>query len=165
MPNIAYNVNQKRKIRSSLVSVLSIFLILCIDQISKAVISSKLSPGESIPVIKNILHITFIKNTGAAFGLFKSSIYFFITVSIVAVIIIGNILLKGIRNDKFFKNFLFNFALILIISGAIGNLMDRIVLRYVIDFIDLRIWPVFNFADSAITTGTALLVISFTKKN
>ena len=164
MPNIVYNASQERKRKSSFLSVLSIFLILFLDRVSKADISSKLSPGESIPIIKNVLHLTFVKNTGAAFGLFKNSTYFFIAVSVIAVVIIGAVLLKAIRNDKFFGNFLFNFSLILIMSGALGNLIDRVSLRYVIDFIDFRIWPVFNFADSSITIGTALLLISFTKK-
>jgi signal peptidase II len=55
----------------------------------------------------------------------------------------------------------FNFGLILIVSGALGNLIDRLRFGYVIDFIDVRIWPVFNIADSAITIGTLLLFISF----
>ena len=162
MPNIAYNANQKRKKRrSSIIGVLSVVLILLIDQVSKVVISSKLSPGESIPIIKDILHITFVKNTGAAFGLFKDSTFFFIVVSVFAVVIIGSIFLKAVRNGIFYDNFLFNFGLILIMSGALGNLIDRARLRYVVDFIDLRIWPVFNFADTSITIGTALLAISF----
>jgi len=162
MPNIAYNANQKRKKRrSSIIGVLSVVLILLIDQVSKVVISSKLSPGESIPIIKDILHITFVKNTGAAFGLFKDSTFFFIVVSVIAVVIIGSIFLKAVRNGIFYDNFLFNFGLILIMSGALGNLIDRARLRYVVDFIDLRIWPVFNFADTSITIGTALLAISF----
>jgi signal peptidase II len=161
MPNIAYSASQKRKRKSSFLIILSVFSVLIIDQISKAVISSKLSVGQSIPIIKDILHITFIKNTGAAFGLFKNSIYFFIAVSVVAVFIIGGILLKAVKNDKFFQNFIFNFGLILIMSGAIGNLIDRIRLRYVIDFIDVRIWPIFNFSDISITIGTTLLIIYF----
>ena len=164
MPNIAYSASQKRKRRSSVLTILSIFLILLIDQLSKAAISSKLSPGESIPIIKDILHITFVKNTGAAFGLFKNSILFFIAVSIIAVAVIARMLLKAIKNDKFFNSLILNIGLIFIMSGAIGNLIDRVSMRYVIDFIDLRVWPVFNLADSFITIGTTLLVISFAKR-
>lgn len=162
MPNIAYNASQKRKRRrSSVLIILSVILILLIDQVSKLVVSSKLSLSQSIPIIKNILHITFVKNTGAAFGLFKDNIFFFIAVSVIAIVTIGAMLLKAIKNDKFYDNFLFNFGLVLIMSGALGNLIDRISLRYVIDFIDVRVWPVFNFADTFITIGTALLIISF----
>ncbi|MDO8603459.1 MAG: signal peptidase II [Candidatus Omnitrophota bacterium] len=163
MPNTAYNVNQKKKRISSIVSVLSFLLILSMDRVSKTVVSSRLSVGQSIPIIKNMLHITFVKNTGAAFGLFKNSTYFFIAVSMIAVIMIGAVLIKAVRNRNFSEKFLFNFSLILIMAGALGNLIDRISLRYVIDFIDVRIWPVFNIADSAITAGTALLIISFAR--
>ena len=163
MPNIAYSASQKRKRISSIASVLSVFLILLIDQVSKSVISSRLSAGQSIPIIKNVLHITFVKNTGAAFGLFKNSAYFFILVSIIAVVVIGTIITRAVRSDKFLSNPVLNFGLILIISGALGNLIDRVRLLYVIDFIDFRIWPVFNIADSSITIGTALLIISFAK--
>ncbi len=163
MQNIAYNANQKKRRISSLITILSIFLILLIDQVSKLVVSSKLSIGQSIPIIKDALHITFVKNTGAAFGLFKSNTYFFIAISIVAVAIIGVILIKAINNGKFLDNFLCNFGLVLIMSGALGNLIDRVNLQYVIDFIDVRIWPVFNIADSSITVGTAALIIYFAR--
>lgn len=164
MPNIAYSANQKKKRISSAVSILSIFLILLADQLSKAAISSRLSEGQSMPIIRDALHITFVKNTGAAFGLFKDSTYFFSAVSIIAIVMIGAILIKAIRNGKFAENLLYSFSLVLIMAGAMGNLIDRLTLRYVIDFIDVRIWPVFNIADSSITIGTALLIISFTKK-
>ncbi|MDP2921640.1 MAG: signal peptidase II [Candidatus Omnitrophota bacterium] len=164
MPNTAYSANQKRKKISSLLSVFSIFLILLIDQASKFLISSSLSQGQSIPIIKGVLHITFVKNTGAAFGLLKNSTYFFILVSVAAVVVIGAILIRSLKSGKFLQNPLFNFSLILIISGAIGNLIDRVRFLYVIDFIDFRIWPVFNVADSAITIGTVLLIFSLSKK-
>jgi len=163
MLNIVYNASQKKKRISSIVSILSIFLILSIDQITKVVISSKLSLGQSIPIIKDVLHITFVKNTGAAFGLFKDNVYFFIAISIIAAITIGVILINTIRKGEFLDNFLRNFGLILVVSGALGNLIDRVRLMYVIDFIDVRIWPVFNIADSSITAGTALLILFFTK--
>ena len=83
---------------------------------------------------------------------------FFIAVSVTAIIIIGAMLIKSIRN----KGFL-DIGLILIMSGALGNLIDRVRLGYVIDFIDVRVWPVFNIADSAITIGTILLITSFIK--
>ena len=158
MPNTAYSVSQKKRRIKNLLNVLCIFLVLLIDQVSKAIISSKLSLGRSIPIIKRVFYITSVRNTGAAFGLFKNSTYFFIAVSIAAIIIIGAALIKSIRN----KGSL-NIGLILIMSGALGNLIDRVRLGYVVDFIDFRVWPVFNIADSAITIGTILLVFSFIK--
>ncbi|PIP68258.1 MAG: signal peptidase II [Candidatus Omnitrophica bacterium CG_4_9_14_0_2_um_filter_42_8] len=163
MPNTAYNASQKKKRISNIAGILSLFLILLIDQVSKSVIVSRLALGQSIPIIKNVLHITFIKNTGAAFGLFKNSTYFFIAVSVIAVILIGIVLVNSAGKGSFSEKFLFHYSLILIMAGALGNLIDRISLKYVIDFIDFRIWPVFNIADSSITIGTALLIISFTR--
>jgi signal peptidase II len=163
MPNTAYNASQKKKRINNIASILSLFLILLIDQVSKSVIVSRLALGQSIPIIKNVLHITFVKNTGAAFGLFKNSTYFFIAVSVIAVMLIGVVLVKAVRRGNFSEKFLFHYSLILIMAGALGNLIDRISLRYVIDFIDVRIWPVFNIADSSITIGAALLIISFAR--
>ena len=160
MPNTAYSASQKKRRIKNLLNVLCIFLVLLIDQVSKAIISSKLSLGQSIPIIRRVWHITSVRNTGAAFGLFKNSTYFFIAVSILAIIIIGTVLIKSIRNKG-----LLNIGLILIMSGALGNLIDRVRLGYVVDFIDLRVWPVFNIADSAITIGTILLIFSFIKPN
>jgi len=104
-----------------------------------------------------------VKNTGAAFGLFKNSTFFFILVSVAAVVVIGGILVRSVRLGEFLKRKLFNFSLVLIISGAMGNLIDRARFMYVIDFIDFRIWPVFNVADSSITIGTALLIFYFAR--
>ncbi len=163
MPNIAYSASQKKRRINNLIGILAIPLILSIDQFSKAIISSRLSAGQSIPIIKNALHITFVKNSGAAFGLFKNSTYFFIAISVIAVIMIGVILLKVFRSGKFSENVSGNLGLILIMSGAIGNLIDRVSLRYVIDFIDVRVWPVFNIADSSITIGTVILIFSFAR--
>ena len=136
-------------------------MILFLDQFSKALVISNLKTGESIPLIKNILHVTFVKNTGAAFGLFKNGTIVFILISLAAVIFISTLIVKSIKKGNFFSRPLFNTGLIFIVSGAIGNLADRLRLGYVIDFIDVRIWPVFNIADTFITIGTLLIIISF----
>ena len=127
--------------------------ILFFDQLTKYIISKKIPLGESIPIIKNIFHLTYILNRGAAFGIFKNQAHFFIIVSVVAITIIL-ILLRCKRTLGR------QIALSLILSGATGNLIDRIRLEAVIDFLDFRIWPVFNIADSAITIGAELLAYS-----
>lgn len=162
MPSTAYSASQNRKrISSIIVSILSIIAVLLVDQFSKQQVSLKLSVGQSIPIIKNVLHITFVRNTGAAFGLFKNSAVFFILVSIAAILVILTILARSIKQEGFSGKDLFNFGLILIMSGAFGNLIDRLKFGYVIDFIDIRIWPVFNIADSSVTVGTLILVAYF----
>ncbi|MBU4149810.1 MAG: signal peptidase II [Candidatus Omnitrophica bacterium] len=142
-------------------SALFVLLILFIDQYLKYMVRQNLLAGESVPIISNILHITFVTNTGAAFGLFKNATPVFVVISVVAVAFVAMLLIKIIQQGGFFKRPMFNFSLILILSGAIGNLIDRLFFGYVIDFIDVRIWPVFNIADSSITVGTLLLILSF----
>jgi len=145
-------------------SLFSILIVLILDQSLKSFIRLNFLVGESMPIIKNILHVTFVRNTGAAFGLFKNSAPFFIIVSMAAIMVMLYLLLKSVTKGEFLKNFIFNFSLILIISGAFGNLIDRIRFGYVIDFIDVRIWPVFNIADSSITIGSLILILSFMRQ-
>jgi len=114
--------------------------------------------SQSIPIINNVLHMTYILNTGAAFGIFKGMNLLLIWISI---IIIGAILYNY---DKIPKDTVPQIGFALIIGGAIGNLIDRIFLGHVIDFIDFRIWPAFNIADSAISIGAVLLIIYYWKK-
>jgi len=131
--------------------------ILVFDQLTKYIISQAIPPGESIPIIKNVFHITYILNRGAAFGMFKNQMYFFIATAVLAIIFILLILRRRRRWQE-------EIALYLILSGAISNLIDRIRLGAVIDFLDFRIWPVFNIADSAITIGAVLLAIYILKR-
>ena len=151
----------QRRNTQALVAISSILAILAVDQCSKALVHFRLTIGQSIPIIHNILYLTFIKNTGAAFGLFKNGTLIFIVISIVAVVLISALILKSIKKNDFLTDPVFNFGLIFIASGALGNLIDRLRFGYVIDFIDIRIWPVFNIADTSITIGTFLLILSF----
>ena len=151
---------QRRK-QQGIVFFVSIFAILIVDQSLKSLVRLKLAVGESIPLINNIFHITYVTNTGAAFGLFKNSAIFFIIISVVAIAFIAGLILKSIKRAEFMANPRFDLGLIMIISGAIGNLADRLKFGYVIDFIDVRIWPVFNIADTSITIGTMLLILSY----
>ena len=124
--------------------------VLIFDQLSKYFVSKGISLGQSIPVVKNVFHITYILNTGAAFGIFKDKAIIFIIAAIIAIVFI-------LISWRYKANRQTEIALALILSGAIGNLIDRIRLGAVIDFLDFRIWPVFNIADSAITVGVILL--------
>jgi signal peptidase II len=128
-----------------------VFIILTLDQLTKFLASKNLELNNPLPVIKGVFNLTLVHNRGAAFGIFKNQFYFFILSSIAAVILIYSVLKKNKRNN------LYTFSLSLILGGALGNLIDRIFLGYVVDFLDFRIWPVFNLADSAITLGALLL--------
>ena len=138
-----------------------VLVILFCDQFSKVIIINKLSLHQSIPLIKGIFHLTLVYNRGAAFGIFKNQIPLFVFTSLVAIILIY---LDYKRNQQK-ESFSYNLSLALILAGALGNLIDRLFLGYVIDFFDFRIWPVFNIADSAITVGAFLLAYSLLRQN
>ena len=128
-----------------------VLAILSLDQLTKFLVTKNLLYNQSVPVIKGIFLITLIHNRGAAFGILKNQISLFILTAIFAIVLIY-LNLKENRHKKFYS-----ISLSLILAGALGNLVDRIFLGYVIDFLDFRIWPVFNVADSAITIGAILL--------
>jgi len=134
-----------------MVPFIIVFVILSLDQASKAFISGKLQLNQDLPLIKGIFGITLIHNRGAAFGILRNQVFLFIITSVAAIVLIyfG---LKNNRNNKYFV-----VCLSLILAGALGNLIDRARLGYVVDFLNFYIWPVFNIADSAISIGAVLL--------
>ena len=139
-----------------LLSLMIIGTIIVFDRLTKIFFSKLLSLGESLPVIPNIIHMTLVHNTGIAFGLFKDHGIVFIIIPVIAVILLIFNLYYYRQNDAvLIPSYIIGFSLIL--AGAIGNLIDRIMFGYVIDFIDLRVWPVFNVADSAITIGAVIV--------
>ena len=145
----------------SRVNVLLVCLIVAgivgFDRFTKIFFVSSLSVGESIPIIRHVFHFTLVHNTGIAFGLFKNQGMVFVIIPIIAIVLIV-FNMYYYRNDSEVTH-VYIIAFSLILGGAIGNLTDRILYGHVIDFIDFRIWPVFNIADSAITIGTTILLI------
>lgn len=113
-----------------------------------------------IPLIKNILHVTPVLNKGAAFGILQGQTVFLIYVGIVFILFFLISLTKENRRDLLFLT-----SSGLILGGALSNLCDRIFLGYVVDYIDIRVWPVFNLSDSCISIGVFLLFIHSFKKN
>jgi signal peptidase II len=136
-----------------------VFSVLLLDQSAKALASKNILLGQTIPVINNIFHLTLVHNRGAAFGIFKNQTVLFVVTSLVAIIIIG----YKLKTRRTGRLDIFVVSLVLILAGALGNLIDRLFLGYVVDFLDFRIWPVFNIADSAITIGAVLLGLSILK--
>ncbi|MFH0826662.1 MAG: signal peptidase II [Candidatus Omnitrophota bacterium] len=134
-----------------------IIAILALDQLTKFLISRNLSIHESVPVIPRVFHLTLVANRGAAFGILKNQTLLFISTSILAVVLIS----FSLRDNK--QRGLYSFSLSLVLAGALGNLIDRLRFGYVIDFLDFRVWPVFNIADSAITVGALVLGWSLLK--
>lgn len=140
-----------------LVSLWTVIAVVFFDRATKIFFTDTLSWGESIPVIRNFLHFTLVHNTGIAFGLFKNQGIVFIIIPFIAVVLIAYNIYYHRNNARVSRMYIVGFSLIL--AGAIGNLVDRIMFGYVIDFIDFRVWPVFNIADSAITIGTIFILI------
>ncbi len=142
--------------------------VLVLDQATKFLVHKTMALYQSIEIIPNFVHITYLRNTGAAFGFLaggRSTLrtVFFILVSAVAIGCISY-LLKTLRPQQ--KTMMVSLSLIL--GGAIGNLVDRLRMGEVIDFIDLHWyhihWPAFNVADSAISIGVILLFIQMMRK-
>lgn len=136
-------------------------LVLVLDQATKIYVDRSMALHSSITVIENFFNITYLRNKGAAFGILADSKFrlpFFIVVSTVAVGVIF-VVIKKLREDQR----LAAYSLSLIFSGAIGNLIDRVRLGEVIDFLYFHwyehYWPAFNVADSAICVGVFLLAI------
>jgi signal peptidase II len=145
---------KERKIQGEIALIYSVAaLVFLLDQVSKYLVRTTFQQGSSIPVIDNLFHITLVYNTGAAFGMLKAWPYLFVAVSILAVAIVNYILLKKRHVLRTWEKA----ALCFIMAGTLGNLADRIRLGCVVDFIDLRVWPVFNVADSFITIGAVML--------
>lgn len=129
-------------------------LLLTIDQYSKYLAELYLKPIGSVPLIKNIFHLTYARNTGAAFSIFKDKQIFLIIITSIVIVMLIVYLLKIFKS----ANKILNIAFIFIIAGALGNLIDRIRLNYVTDFFDFTLvnFAIFNFADIFVVLGTIL---------
>ena len=135
--------------------ILIILSLIGIDQFSKYLALKYLKGVSSIPIISNVFHLTYVENRGAAFGLFQNNQIIFVVVAMIACIVGLYYLYK---KDL---NLLAKSSIILLISGAIGNMIDRVRLGFVVDYFDFRIiWEyVFNVADIFVVVGTILLCI------
>ena len=127
-------------------------LVIIIDQATKYWIQSRMAYGESAPVIREVFHITYILNPGAAFGILENKTWFFIAVALILLVGVAYLYPRLPANQPIVK-----LGAGLLVGGAIGNLIDRVRIGYVIDFFDFRIWPIFNVADICIVCGVACL--------
>jgi len=133
-------------------AIVIVAFVVFLDQLTKYLAVKYLMLIGSYPVIKNFFHLTYVENKGAAFGMLQNKTLFFIVITVIvgAVLIYSMIKLPG--------NSVYNYTLAMILGGAIGNLIDRVRLGYVVDFIDFKFFPaVFNVADSFIVIGAIIL--------
>lgn len=133
-------------------------IAIAFDQFTKWLIVVNMKLGESITVIDNFLYITSHRNTGAAWGILKGQMWFFYIVTIIVVIFIIYYLQKYGKGKP-----LFSLSLALMLGGAIGNFIDRLFRKEVVDFINVYIFnydfPIFNVADSCLVVGVGLLML------
>jgi len=138
--------------------ILTFFVIVGGDQITKIIVDHTLQLNEGYTIIDNFFYFTYSHNSGAAWGILEGRMFLFYIVSFIATIGIGYYFLESKPYQK-----LTRFGLVLVFSGMIGNLIDRIAFGYVRDFISFIIFgydfPIFNVADMAITIGVALIIL------
>ncbi len=147
-----------------MLSAIVAIVVIAIDIITKQLVLANLKNADSLEVIDGVLRFSYVENRGAAFGMLQNNRLFFLAASIVIIAAVGFVIVK-VRG----KNRLLDVVLGLILGGGIGNMIDRISLGYVVDFIDFyafSFWKwVFNVADSAVVVGCILFaVVIFTDK-
>lgn len=132
-------------------------VLVAADQISKALVSAYLPKGETVTVIPHLIDFVYVENRGAAWGMLADKRFVFIIISVAAIIVVAAVLLYTARGRK-----MLNIPLLLVLSGGIGNMIDRIGNGFVVDFIQFdffKSFPVFNVADCYVTIGGALVLV------
>ena len=146
---------KNRNTFTAIAVIVVVGVLLATDQIIKYFVLTKLKPTGTVTVIPGLLEFTYVENTGAAFGLFKNIRWLVVAVTVIAIVAII-VLLFRYRHHSFFSYA----ASALLISGGIGNLIDRMAYGFVVDFIHVLFFDyIFNFADCCITVGAVLFVI------
>ena len=134
---------------------LIIAAIIVSDRIVKLLVSSNLAVGETIPLIENVFHITYVQNRGAAFSMWEQQ--WLILVVLPAVVMLAGMILLYVRRKTWNRFYLLSISFIC--GGGLGNLIDRTAQGYVVDMFDFRVFPVFNIADIFICAGCGLLLL------
>ncbi|MDE3838448.1 signal peptidase II [Bacillus methanolicus] len=142
--------------------IIALFVIL-LDQLTKWLIVKKMELGESIEIIENFLYITSHRNRGAAWGILQGKMWFFYVITVIVIIGIVYYIQKAAKGKL-----LFGVSLGLMLGGAIGNFIDRVFRKEVVDFIHTYIFtynfPIFNIADSALVIGVILLMLQMLRE-
>lgn len=151
-----FNIKTNKNLIFTLITAGVIVLSIIVDQITKHIVSSKMALYQSIPIIKNVLHITYIKNEGAAFGMLANHRWVFMVISTIAIIALIVYLFGFCKENRFVK-----IGLALVIGGGIGNMIDRTSLGYVVDMIDCQFinFYIFNVADSCVCVGAGVIFL------
>ena len=139
--------------------LLPIAAVIGLDQLTKYLAVLKLQPIDTHPIINDVLHLTYVENSGAAFGILKNSRWVFMIISTLATVAIIAFMLAAYKK-KYYNPILY-FGLAFIAGGGIGNMIDRVALGYVVAFIDFRLinFAVFNVADIFVCVGCAIVFL------
>ena len=142
-----------------MLELIIIVILLALDQVSKYLVQLYLSPiGTSVPVIDGLVQLTNVHNTGAAWGMLDGFRWLFIPMTLIVAAVLIYVIIRFHKKLTIFSRI----TLALLFAGAIGNFIDRVLLTYVRDFVDITPWfsfPVFNVADSALSIGCVMLII------
>lgn len=138
--------------------LITFIIVLGGDLVTKLVVNESMQLGQSYQVIKNFFYFTYIHNTGAAWGMLSGRFFLFYAISIIAGIML---IYYFIKSDK--SQVLLRFGIVLIFSGMLGNLYDRVAFHYVRDFLDFFVFgydfPIFNIADMGVVIGVLLIIL------
>ena len=148
---------KEETLASRFFSFSTILAVFGLDRLLKIWVVRNFLEGQGISLFGPWVHLTRVSNTGAAFGLWKDSGVFLVCFSAVSFLIVFFYLFKKPAQPH-------SFAWALIAGGALGNLVDRLAYGYVIDYLDLRVWPVFNLADASICLGVIWILFRFTAR-
>lgn len=142
-----------------MVYIILVAILIALDQVSKYIIDKNFFEGDTLGVITDFFHITYVKNRGIAFGMFQGKLDIISVATVIAIIAIIYYLYKDRNKMPILEKIGFNF----ILAGAIGNMIDRVARGFVIDMIDFRgIWAfVFNLADVWINIGVLLILLEY----
>ena len=145
------------RLKKSIIYTAAIALMIIADQLTKLLAVKYLMPIDTQPLFEGVLHLTYVENRGAAFGMLANHRWVFILVSTVAIIAIGVFLYLGKAENRIYEA-----GLTMVLAGGVGNMIDRLALGYVIDFIDFRLidFAVFNGADSFVCVGAGVLILA-----
>lgn len=132
-----------------------IAVVVVLDQLTKYLIRTNIDLNVSVPLIDGVFHITYIHNSGAAFSIFQNKTGFLIAMQLIVITAVLIYLFVKQKKD----HWCLLVSLSLIAAGGVGNLIDRARNGYVVDFLDIRIWPIFNVADISVCVGCGLLIL------
>ena len=127
--------------------------IIALDQLTKSRVVETMRLGESIPVVPDFFHLTYITNPGAAFGILPNQRVFFLVMGLALLMLFAFFYPRLKKSDRLLK-----FGVICLVSGSTANLIDRVQTGAVVDFFDFRVWPIFNVADVAVVAGMFVMI-------